>query len=94
VQTRPETSKAQSKVIEAQRSKSFDNDVFFYIEAKRTHSIIRNLFRTEANMFILKNSKIEAKQTRWIVVKFIWKRSKYVYIKEFKNQSEANTFDI
>ncbi len=66
VQTRPETSKAQSKVIEAKRSESFDNDVFFNIEAKRT---------------------------RPIVGKFISKRSEDVYIKEFKNRSEANTFD-
>ena len=66
MQTRPETSKAQSKVIEAKRSKSFDNDVFFDIEAKRTRSIVGKL---------------------------ISKQIKHVYIKEFKNQSEANTFD-
>jgi mRNA-degrading endonuclease HigB of HigAB toxin-antitoxin module len=66
MQTRPETSKANDKVIEAKRSESFDNDVFFDIEAKRT---------------------------RLIVGKFILKRSKHVYIKEFKNRSEANTYD-
>ena len=48
------------------RSEGFDNDVFFDIEAKRTHSIVG---------------------------KFISKRSEHVYIKEFKNRSEANTFD-
>jgi hypothetical protein len=36
---------------------------------------------------------IEGKQTRSIVGKFISKRSEHVYIKEFKNWSEANTFD-
>jgi hypothetical protein len=36
---------------------------------------------------------IEAKRTRSIVGKFISKRSEHVYIEEFKNRSEANTFD-
>jgi hypothetical protein len=36
---------------------------------------------------------IEAKRTRSIVRKFISKRSEHVYIKDFKNRSEANTFD-
>jgi hypothetical protein len=48
--------------IEAKRRESFDNDVFFDIEAKRTLSI---------------------------ALKFISKRSKYVYIKEFNYRSEA-----
>ena len=48
------------------RSEGFDNDVFFDIEAKRTHSVVG---------------------------KFISKRSEHFYIKEFKNRSEANTFD-
>ncbi len=60
------TLKANVKVTEAKRSESFDNDVFFYIEAKRTRSIVG---------------------------KIISKRSEHVYIKEFKNRSEANTFD-
>ncbi len=50
----------------SKRSESFDNYVFFDIEAKRTRSIVG---------------------------KFISKRSEHVYIKEFKNRSEANTFD-
>jgi hypothetical protein len=33
------------------------------------------------------------KRTRLIVGKFILKRSEHVYIKEFKNRSEANLFD-
>jgi hypothetical protein len=37
--------------------------------------------------------EIEAKLTGWIDGKFISKRSEHVYIKEFKNRSEANTFD-
>jgi hypothetical protein len=37
--------------------------------------------------------EMEAKRTRSIVGKFISKRSEHVFIKEFKNQSEANTFD-
>jgi hypothetical protein len=55
-----------SKRSEAKRSESFDNDVFFDIEAKRTRSIVG---------------------------KFISKRSEHVYIKDFKNRSEANTLD-
>jgi hypothetical protein len=54
-------------VIEAKRSESFHNDVFFDIEEKRKRSIVG--------------------------LKFILKRSEHVYIKEFKNRSEANTFD-
>jgi len=54
---------------------------------------LENLFRSEANIFILKNLKFEAKWTHSIVGKFISKRSEHVYIKEFKNRSEANTFD-
>ncbi len=44
----------QSEAIE-----SFDNDVFFDIEAKRTRSIVWKFFRSEANMFILKNLNSE-----------------------------------
>jgi hypothetical protein len=54
---------------------------------------LETLLRSEANMFILKNLKIEAKRTRSIVQKFISKRSEHVFIKEFKNRSEANTFN-
>ncbi len=36
---------------------------------------------------------IEAMRTRSIVGKFISKRSEHVYTKDFKNRSEANTFD-
>jgi hypothetical protein len=46
---------------------SFDTDVFFYIEAKRTRSIV------------------------W---KLISKRSKHVYIKEFKYRSEAKQVNV
>ncbi len=96
MQTRPETSKANVKGYgsEAKRSESFDNDVFFYIEAKRTRSIVGNLFRSEANMFILKNLKIKAKRTRSIVGKFISKRSERVYVKELNNRSEAKVVNI
>ncbi len=42
MQISPETSKANVKGqrFEAKRSESFDNDVFFDIEAKRTRSIV------------------------------------------------------
>ena len=49
----------------------------------------KNLFGSEANMFILKNLNIEVKRTRSIVRKFVSKRSERVYIKEFKYRSEA-----
>jgi hypothetical protein len=83
---------------------SFDNDVFFNIESKRTYLIVENLFRSEANMFILKNLNIEAKRSKLncesskvkrtcsIVKKIITKRSEHVYIEEFKNRSESNMF--
>ncbi len=45
-------------------------------------------------MFILKNFKIEGKRTRSIVRKFISKRSEHVYVKEFKNRSEAKVVNI
>jgi hypothetical protein len=35
-------------------SESFDNNVFFDIEAKRTRSIEKKFFQSEANMFILR----------------------------------------
>jgi hypothetical protein len=67
----------------------------------------KNLFRSEANMFILKNLNIEAKRSQLmlncesseakqiclIVEKIISKRSEHVYIEEFKHRSEANRFD-
>jgi hypothetical protein len=40
---------------------SSNNDVFFDIESKGPHSIERKKFRSEANMFILKNLNIEPK---------------------------------
>jgi hypothetical protein len=48
---------------ETKANESFDNGVFFYIEAKRTRSIVEHLFRSEVKMFILKNLKLEVKQT-------------------------------
>jgi hypothetical protein len=51
-------------------------------EAKRSESFDNDVF-----------CDIEAKRTRSIVGKFISKRSEHVYIKDFKNRSEANTFD-
>ncbi len=76
--TRSETSKENDKVIEAKRK--LHNDVFFYIEAKRTRSIVGKFLskrseavyinelknRSEAK-FILMNLKIEAKRTPSIV---------------------------
>jgi hypothetical protein len=72
-------------------------------EAKRTCSIVKKIisnqsehvyieefkYRSEANMFILKNLNIEAKRTCSLVRKFISKRSELVFIKEFKYRSEA-----
>ena len=78
----------------SKRSKSFDNDVFFNIEAKRTRSKVGKFISKRRNMFILKNLKIEAKRTRSIVRKFISKRSEHVYIKELKNRSEAKLLSI
>ncbi len=59
--------------------------------AKRSEHVrqFENLFRSEANRFILKNLNIEVKRTRSIVRKFVSKRSEHVYIKEFKYRSEA-----
>ncbi len=52
------------------------------IVAKRSESFVNDFF-----------FDIEAKRTRWIVGKFISKRREHVYIKEFKNRSEANMLD-
>ena len=99
------TSVVQTR-IEAKRRESFDNHVFFDIEAKRTLSIALKNFPKRANMFILKNLIIEAKRSNLIlncesseakrtcsiVKKTISKRSEHVYIEEFKYRSQANTF--
>ncbi len=53
---------------------------------------MENLFRSEANMFILKNLKIEAKQTRSIVWKFISKRSEHVYIQNLNIEPKQSKF--
>jgi hypothetical protein len=57
--------------------------------SKRSEHVrkLENLFRSEANIFVLKNLKIEAKRTRSIVGNFIAKRSEHVYINEFKSRS-------
>ena len=78
---------------EAKRSESFDNDVFFDIEAKRTCSKVGKFISKRSEHLYIKDLKIKAKRTHSIVGKFISKRSEHVYIKEFKNRSEANTFD-
>ena len=54
----------------------------------------KNLFRSEVNMFILKNLNIEAKRTDSLVRKFISKRSENVYIKDFKYRSEAKQVNM
>jgi hypothetical protein len=77
--------------------------------AKRSEHIrlLKKKFRSEANMFILKNLNIEAKRSKLmlncesrevkrtcsIVEKIFSKRSEHVYFEEFKYQSEANRFD-
>jgi hypothetical protein len=71
------------------RSESFDNDVFFDIEAKRKRSITGKFISKRSEHFILKNLTIEAKRTDSIVRKFISKRSEHVYIRDFKYRSEA-----
>ncbi len=53
---------------------------------------MENLFRSEANMFILKNLKIEAKRTRSIVWKFISKRSEHVYIQNLNIEAKRSKF--
>ncbi len=55
----------RATLAKTKANESFDNGVFFDIEAKRTRSTVG---------------------------KFISKRTEHVYIKEFKNRSEANTF--
>ncbi len=78
----------------------------FSSKSKRSEHVrqMENLFRSEANIFILKNLKIEAKRTRSIVWKFISKRSKHAYIQKLNieakqvyiklriQRSEANMF--
>ncbi len=54
----------------------------------------KDLFGSEANMFILKNLNIEVKRTDSLVRKFISKQSEHVYIKYFKYRSEAKQVDI
>jgi hypothetical protein len=75
------------------RSESFDNDVFFDIEAKRTCLIVGKFISKRSEHVYIKEFKIEAKRTHSIVRKFISKRSEHVYINELKNCSEENTFD-
>ncbi len=79
----------------SKRSEAKASIMMFSSISKRSEHVrkLENLFRSEANMFILKNLKIEAKQTRSIVRKFISKRSERLNIYELKNRSEANTFD-
>jgi hypothetical protein len=82
--------------------------MMFFSISKRSELVrkFENLFRSEANMFILKNLNIEAKRSKlmlncesseakrtcWIVKQIILKRSEHVYIEEFKYRSEANMF--
>jgi hypothetical protein len=80
---------------------------FFYIEAKRTRSIVLKLIsKRSEKMFLLKNLNINAKWSKLmlncesseakrkcsIVEKIISKQSEHVYIEEFKYRSEAYTF--
>jgi hypothetical protein len=59
VQTRPETSKANVKVffIETKRSESFNNDVFFYNEAKQTRSIVGKFISKRSEHVYIKEFK-------------------------------------
>jgi hypothetical protein len=54
----------------------------------------KNLFRSEANMFLLKKLNIEVIRTDSLVRKFISKQSEHVYIKDFKYRSEAKQVNI
>jgi hypothetical protein len=62
-------------------------------EAKRICSIVEKFFRSEANMFILKNLNIEAKRTGSIVILYFKKRKKRTFV-FFKNEGQrTNGFD-
>ena len=74
--------RSEAKRSEAKWSEIFDNDVPSISKRSEHDGKFENLFRSEANMFILKNLKLEAKRTRSIVRKFISKRSEHVYINE------------
>ncbi len=54
----------------------------------------KNLFRSEAIMFILKNLNMEVKRTDSLVRKFISNRSEKCLIKDFKYRSEAKQVNI
>ncbi len=58
----------------SKRSKSFDNDVFFDIEAKRTHSIV--------GKFISKRSKAVYNKNRSEANTLDSLKSELVYVKE------------
>ncbi len=84
----------------SKRSESFDNDVFFDIEAKRTHLLVGKFIlkrrehvytkelknRREANWFILKLNNIEAKRTGLIVILYL-KSHKKANFRFFLNES-------
>ncbi len=80
-------------VIEAKRSETFDNDVSFDIEAKRTHSIARKFISKRSEHVYIKEFKNRSEANTLDSLKIIWKRSEHVYINELKNQREANMFD-
>jgi hypothetical protein len=60
---------------ETKANESFDINVFFGIEAKRTPSTVSNYFRSKANTFDKIKIIFEAKRTHSIVRKLFSKRS-------------------
>jgi hypothetical protein len=86
----------------SKRSESFDNNVFFDIEAKRTRSIeIKVISKRSKHVYITKRN-IKAKRRKLILncesseanmlngEKFIAKRSEPFFIKEFKYRRKGS----
>jgi hypothetical protein len=79
---------------ESKANVSFDNGIFFGIEAMRKCSIAKKFILSEANTFDYgKKIVFKEKRTRSIVRNLFSKQSEHVRQKENYFRSEANTFD-
>jgi hypothetical protein len=83
-----------SKRSEANRSESFDNDVFFDIEAKRTRLIVKKIISKRSEHVYIKEFKNRSKANTFDSSKIYFEvKRTCLFLFELKNQSEANNFD-
>ncbi len=71
------------------RSEGFDNDIFFDIEVKRTHSVVGKFISKRSEYFYIKEVKNRSEANTFNSVKIYFEAKQTSFYSELKFRSEA-----